>query len=292
MVTQPFRIERWKNGASTTLSASATATDTTISVTSASGFPTSGDFRVLIDGSEEVTVKSVSGTTFTLTAGLASSYAGTETVELVATADGVDDAFQQAFGYTEYPFNRILSAGVTKTASDFTWLNQGTATCTDADDGGLNMTLPSEANHQIRGKYLTAPSTPYEVISYVMLGPGFANAATYAGPFLRESSTGKLYIVELQTDKISLWRMTDQATYSADVGTYLYNLQHMAWLKLGDNGTNVYGEVSYDGVNWFAAFSEGRTSFMSGGPDQVGFGASSGSGASGQMVHFKTWILE
>lgn len=294
MVTQPFRIERWKNNASTTLDGAVSATDTTITVDSATNFPSSGDFRILIDNSEEAVVKSVSGLVFTLTAGLASGHGDGVNVDLVQTDAGFNRVWKDGFGETDYPWNRILDEGVTRTASDFTWLNQGSATCVDADDGGLNMTTPSEANHQIRGKYLTAPSTPWLVVMRLEMGPGLnrGSSGSYAGIILRESSTSKLYILGLQVNELFLWRMTNPTTFSAAVDSNLPSHHQDMWLRLEDDGTDIKGAMSLDGVQWREAWSEGRTAHMSGGPDQVGFGVSNGSGAAGMLTHFKSWILE
>jgi hypothetical protein len=301
MATQPYRIERWKNSAETTLSSGTSPTDTTVSVASAASFPTSGDFRILVGGAggSVATVKSVSGTTFTLTAAIGGTHSSGAAVQLVATYGSVYDSFKQAFARSDYPYNRILNGATTLTASSFTWLNQGTATCTDADDGGLLMTLPSEAYHQIRGKYITAPSTPWKVTAFCELGPGMARysaapsgTGSYLGLFARESSSSKLYMLPIRSDVLALWRMTNVTTFSADVDNFLYNQVGSIWMRLQDDGTDVRGYVSSDGVNWLEAWNEGRTSFMSGGPDQVGFAASSGLGAAGAHFYFKTWIID
>ena len=300
MVTQPFRIERWADGAADTLNGAVLASDTTITLNSVADFPTTGDFTVrIVEGAttEYAVVKSVAGSVFTLTTGLSNGFSSGSAVDLVVEADSIDAAFDQAYGAQDYPLNRILNEGVTAVASDFTWLNQGTATCADADDGGLIMTTPSEAYHQIRGKYLTAPSTPWSVVSFCKFGPGFlefagAGTGSYMGLFCRESSTGKLYMLPIRGDVMALWRMTNVTTFSADVDSFFYNDAGEIWMKLEDDGTNIRGHVSVDGTSWFEAWNEGRTSFMSGGPDQVGFAASSGNGAAGQHFYFKSWILE
>ena len=62
-------VEQYANDVSTTLSASITNSATSLSVTSASNFPTSGDFRIII-GAEILLVTAVSGTTFTVTRGV------------------------------------------------------------------------------------------------------------------------------------------------------------------------------------------------------------------------------
>lgn len=60
--------EVFANNASTTLSANYTAASGTLSVTSASAFPTTGNFRILI-GTNILLVTAVSGTTFTVVGG-------------------------------------------------------------------------------------------------------------------------------------------------------------------------------------------------------------------------------
>lgn len=294
MVTRPLRVERWKNDGSTTLSSSASAGAGTVSVTSASNFPTSGDFRIIISGSEEVIVTSVSGTTLTLSANLASSHSSGASVVHVPTSSGMGRMMQDLAGEFVYPWNRILSGATTKVAADFTWLNQGSATCTDADDGGLNMTMPSEAATQIRGKYISAPSTPWTVTARLEFGPGYADGdGSYFGIMARESSSSKLYLALLKGDNLALWRMTNETTFSALVDSELENQNDAVWLQLMDDGTNIRAFASYDGYNFLEFWNEGRTSFMGGGADQIGFFACSNttSTAAGAMFHIKSWIV-
>lgn len=59
-------MEQFANNASTTLSGTINNSVTSLTVASASGFPSSGNFRIIID-SEIMLVTAVSGTTFTIT---------------------------------------------------------------------------------------------------------------------------------------------------------------------------------------------------------------------------------
>lgn len=249
----------------------------------------------MISGTEEAIVTSVSGTTLTLSANLANSHSNGANVYHVPTANGMTRAMQDLAGEYAYPWNRILSGATTKVAADFTWLNQGSATCTDADDGGLNMTMPSEAATQIRGKYITAPATPWKVTARLEFGQGFADGdGSYFGIMARESSTSKLYLALLKGDNLALWRMTNETTFSALVDSELENNNDAVWLQLQDDGTNIRGYASYDGYNFVEWWNEGRTSFMAGGANQIGFFACSNttSTASGAVFHFKSWIVE
>jgi len=70
-------IEKFANNAATTLSAAITTTTaTSCTVTDASGFPASGNFRIKIDG-EILIVTDVSGTTFTIARGAEGTVAAT-----------------------------------------------------------------------------------------------------------------------------------------------------------------------------------------------------------------------
>jgi hypothetical protein len=66
--------EQYKNNLATTLSGAINASVTSLTVASATGWPTTGDFRILID-SEILLVTAVSGTTFTVTRGAESTTA-------------------------------------------------------------------------------------------------------------------------------------------------------------------------------------------------------------------------
>lgn len=74
-------IEKCANNAATTLSAAITSTTaTSLTVTDASAFPASGNFRIKIDG-EILIVTNVSGTTFTVTRGAEGTTAATHASE-------------------------------------------------------------------------------------------------------------------------------------------------------------------------------------------------------------------
>ncbi len=307
MPTGRPRKEQWANGGSTTINDAGgiSAGDTSVTVTSASSFPTEGDFRIKID-SEYMTVTAVSGNTFTIERGVdgstAASHSDGATVTHYVTSGSILRAFHDAYNLPStgnHPFNRVQrnDTNATLAAGDFTWHNQGTATCVAADDGGLKMTMPSEAAVQVRGKYLSTPATPWWLGAYVQFGPGMARwtgggTGSRMGVFGRESSTGKLYTLFNRSDVIAMWRQTNDTTFSADVDSFIDDDQQGVWLRIGDDGADVFGEVSYDGSHWEVCFNEGRTSFMSGGINQVGFFAESGNAVASAEFYFRTVILE
>jgi hypothetical protein len=67
-------VEQYANKAASTLSGAISATDATLTVASASSFPTTGTFRIIVD-SEIMIVTAVSGATFTVTRGAESTTA-------------------------------------------------------------------------------------------------------------------------------------------------------------------------------------------------------------------------
>lgn len=304
MPTQPFRRERWSmtanaTSAIATLNGAVLAAATTITVNNASVFPTKGNYDVIINNSEIATVRSVSANTLTLTAGLASGHGDGSNVVLVLTSNALDRAISDAGGKFLYPFNRILNGATTLTESSFTWFNQGTAAAVDADNGGLRLTLPNEAHHNIRGKYISAPSTPWTVTCYVELAEGHAdhtdNGGTYGGILARESTSNKLYMLAITGNRLVMWKMDTYNTFNAAVDSInLENIGYGAWFQMQDDGTTVKGKVSLNGYDFFEIWNEARTTFMSGGINQIGFGGSSGVNTTGNLpvLAVKSWIVE
>lgn len=304
MATQPFRKERWSmttnaTSAIATLNGAVLAAATTITVNNASVFPTKGNFDVIINNTEIATVRSVSSNTLTLTAGLSSGHGDGSNVVMVLTSNSIDRAISDAGGKFLYPFNRILNGATTLTESSFTWFNQGTAAAVDADNGGLRLTLPNELHHNIRGKYISAPSTPWTVTCYVELAEGHAdhtdNGGTYGGILARESTSNKLYIMAITGNKLVMWKMDTYNTFNAAVDSInLENVGYGAWFQMQDDGTTIHGKVSLNGYDYFEIWNEARTTFMSGGINQIGFGGSSGVNTTGNnpVLAVKTWIVE
>jgi hypothetical protein len=91
-------VEQFANNATTTLNGAINSSVTSLVVTSATGFPTVGNFRLLID-SEIMLVTAVSGTTYTVTRGIEgtepATHASGSSVAHVLTA-GALDAFVHA----------------------------------------------------------------------------------------------------------------------------------------------------------------------------------------------------
>lgn len=111
-----MKPELYANGATTTLSSGINNFVTSLSVVSATGFPTqAGQFRIIID-SEIILVTLVSGTTFTIIRGAegttAASHSSGAIVTQILTAASVQRASQLSFGPGNLPIGRQLTAKV------------------------------------------------------------------------------------------------------------------------------------------------------------------------------------
>jgi hypothetical protein len=88
-------MEQFANAAQTTLGANVLITDTSVTVVSAALFPTTGNFRILVD-SELMLVTSVNGLSFAVTRNVegtaAATHAAGASVEHIITAGGLTAA--------------------------------------------------------------------------------------------------------------------------------------------------------------------------------------------------------
>ncbi len=129
-----------------------TNVQTTLTVASAATFPSSGQFRVLVED-EIMLVTDVSGTTFTVTRGhedtTAVTHASSAPVALVLTAGSIseyirDFANPQLGGHPAYTLTD--KSGNVLTKSSFTEQNFGSATATDTVGGGILFEKDSQAS--------------------------------------------------------------------------------------------------------------------------------------------------
>lgn len=303
-------INNWQDQLNGSISDSAT----TITVDDATGLPTSGYFRVKIHN-ELILCDGRSGNDLSVVArGLegtaAAPHADNSAIVAVLTAGGLQRflldhrgvAFQEDSTYRTVAHQRFLDeSNDVLTVSDFTWVNQGGATATDIN-GAIYMTVPDEANPNLRMLVLPVPSAPWRALVKVNLGVGMGslnNQGTQAGLILRESSSGKLITATARYGgRLAFLRFTNPTTFDAVIDTNLSFHENSIWLRIDDDGTNLAMRASDLGIgftetadsNWW---TQGRTAHMSGGPDQIGIyinsGTNSGSTGSGPCVCHATF---
>lgn len=220
--------ELFKNLASTTLSASISDSDTSITVGSTMGF-TTGDFRILID-SEIMLVTSVSGTTLTVTRAQegtsAASHTSTTAVYHILTAGALDAHDQNDLAsYTAYasrpaagtPGRIFLPTDgafierddgtnwekfgpiwpmTPPLASDFpTWLNQSNSTCTNTY-GPMSLNALISTSAIWRAVLKTYPTPPFTVVTAFLpnIIPYQYSSYVELGLCIRDSATGKMEV--------------------------------------------------------------------------------------------------
>lgn len=170
----------------------------------------------------------------------------------------------------------------------WSWVNQGSTSATQDDQGNLSFTKPRTASDSVSLLVRTLPSTPYTVTMEIdWLGP----TSNYAGfgIAMRDSSSGRicgLPWVNADTTLASLGGMviaapnyTNATTYNSGNATLVPTAAPVAkpprFIRVTDSGTNVQLYISEDGITFITTGSAAsRTSFLAT-PDQIGFGVNS-----------------
>ena len=294
------RYERFVNDITLTLNGGVTDVATTMAVVDATGLPTEGDFRLVVQ-EEIMIVTGRTGNTLTVIRGAEGTTASahlTGTVAPVSVTQGALDRFIMDF-YDPYAFSRpphrILDIdGNVLTASDFTWGNQGTSTVTDDTGGSITIT-PQTGVTNIRGQYKSAPTAPYSVTIRAMLGVG-ENAANQNGIFFgfRESATSKLVYHEFHYSDANQYDIN----YSTDWGTFNSQLAQAPqtgdrtdwWFKIENDDTDLIFYCSANGYNWFEIHSEAKATTFTTAPDEVFWGSSTV--VANQQCHLLAWLEE
>jgi hypothetical protein len=296
-------MELFVNDPGTTLGAAITSTGaTSITVSSSSGYPASGNFRIAID-SELLLVTAVSGTTWTVTRGVEGTTAATHTngtaVNAVATAGSLQARFSDAqmagllaslpvaanVGDTYSPADSLYRFRYDGTVwqafygnkqvgaidgSGWSWYNQqGSSFATS--HGPLVLTIPNSGNG-VTILFKAVPTAPYTVTA----GLKYMGASTY-GVVLRDSGTNKFVWFRI-TPSGSTWAILidkwDNATSlnSGSLGAQEITqcFTDVFYLRMSDDGTNRHFAFSTDGFHFLTVFSVANTDFIT--PDGVGFG--------------------
>lgn len=196
----------------------------------------------------------------------------TQAALLAQMADGGDNTAEEVRDniVSMYPRRSVQDAIAT---AGWSWVNQGSATL-ETVNGALVFNKPSTGAADLTAYVRTAPSTPY-TITVRMAGLSLATDGSW-GLCFRESSTGKFTVFVSRRrvgQEISIENWTDATTFSASVGTLDTIVQSERYFRLDDDGTNLEFYHGIDGSDGglMSITTVGRTSFMAGGPDQVGF---------------------
>lgn len=254
-------MERFFNDPATTLNGSITNSATTLIVTSATGFPTTGNFRILVE-SELMIVTGVSGTTFTVTRGAESTSAVSHTTGLSVRHVVTGGGLTQGINDVRFP---ILQSTVPD-ASALTWVNQGGATLTH---NGNNFSLygPGSASANLRILTVPIPTAPYTYTTIQTFDLTTANSSpALIGMGMYDTSTTKLATIHWEW--VNQWRFevnrwNSPTSYNSTInstpswgGPLSY-----ACFKVVNDTTNYNFYYSQNGVAWVLLSTLGVSSW-------------------------------
>lgn len=274
--------EQFQNNASTTLNGTINASTTSVVVTDGSVFPSSGNFRIQID-EEAMLVTARATNTLTVVRGVDGTSAQAHNtgvdVRHLLTERGFLRAFADVISnigngdHLPGPQNYIVDgSGNLLTDSDFTWVNQAGSSTTDLDNGNIQLDLAKTSGNNARSLVRSAPSTPYEIT--MSLAPClYGDNVSHVGAVFRESSTSKIYLFGINGDRqLRIQKWTNNTTFSSSAfGWTTWWIPVNPWLRIADDGTDLIFSYSPNGYQFQDIYSEGRTTFMAGGPNQVGW---------------------
>ena len=320
--------EQFANGGLSSLESAIDNDDTSLTVKSAVGFPTTGNFRIIVEN-EIMLVTDVQGKTFTGTRAQEGTSAASHDADVavfhVLTAGSLAqrDIEQFATGaianrdaagqagrlylptsgmasqddgsvWNMLPFNRMKPPS----SGDFTWVNQGTATVADTC-GMMVLTTPSvSSGENLRLLVKSAPSAPYTITACILpQSPIYTSSGYYAqfGVCWRDSSSGKIITygwgMQNYPTYFSYDQWTNYTTISGNQFQYPCPMFVPLWIRMTDNGTTRLVEIAgSDGVAFTPVHSpQDRTTFLT--ADQVGVFANSWKTSNGipRIISFLHW---
>lgn len=164
--------------------------------------------------------------------------------------------------------------------SNFTWVNQGTATAVQ-NGNTIFVQTPNLAGDNIRLLVKSIPAAPKRIAIWFL---GTMWQANYCGMglALRESSSGKLVVFAAEfnsgSTKLGAVKYNSPTSYNSDYSGSPSTALSIPWpvglsFRL-DTGGNRYFDFSVDGPNWINQFSTLNTDFIT--PDQIGFYVNAG----------------
>jgi hypothetical protein len=321
--------QKYANGPMTALAAAVTDPGAgTVSVTSAAGFPSAGDFTIKVE-SELMLVTGVSGTTFTVLRGqentLATTHPAGAMVTMPLTAYALQalvsvyqggtfkthrrrlnlvDSASVTWAVTDDPLNDKVDLTATAAGgggggsaweaaltvpalTDYTWVNQGTATA--ADDGtGVFLRAPAAAQNNFRAlvRSVSAPWTFTAKLIPFLFDAGNPDC----GILVRSSASGEVLLLRVINGTIDGQFFHSPTSYDTEAfhAVTVDRATPLTWFRVSDDGSNRTWWVSVDGLNWTQVLTNAHTFGLT--ADQVGFfveGPASGFDAGAKLVSAK-----
>lgn len=179
--------------------------------------------------------------------------------------------------------------------SNWTWLNQGTASGGDFGPGvGIQGPVGSGSD-AVHGLYVPlGKAAPYTVTAafYYMLP--WAGQNDYVGILLYDAATATFVAIGLEAygPSTNAQHWNSATSFNANAaslsGATPGPSGPLAWLQISDDGTNRHYSTSPDGYLWYTFFSEASGTFSA--PDHAGFFAGENS-ANMSAIRLVSWLI-
>jgi hypothetical protein len=257
-------------------------------VTSASNVGTGAEVFKQLTGSDLEFRTLVAGANVTITE-------NADDIEIAASgggSSGRDNPVDDVDGTAALSFDpkRTLADDTTLPAGA-TWMNQGASTFNNRAGAGLISAPTGSVN--IRGIHFTLPGAPVIMRAKLIVSPPGGTNDHGGGLYLRESSSGRLFIlVNYSTSTGSAWitqRWNSATSFASTLSTvtlYPYIFLYFEIEKVG--ATTYTTRASRDGRYWRTLLSAHDLSgFMT--PDEIGFATVHG-GATGPIGNSCEWL--
>jgi hypothetical protein len=274
--------------------------DTTVTVTSVTGLPTTGDYHLLIN-EEIVLVTKLSGSTLTIVRGqdgtTASSHGDGSSITSIACKGTLEGILKDAGAIKTLPYGRCMRAdGTILTASNFAMINAGASTAQDGNDGTISFSVDDVTGDDTRGlKRDFGTANDHRIIAHIDM-PAFSQTGNdYLSFYSRQASGGSMDGVSLypQLKVAAQQRSTYLATPVDDIshgvaGTHdLWVMLEIEWDKVATTD-HLRWYYSIDGVHWWLI----HTHTFAAGTCQVGIWATNRSGAGFMRCNILSWYEE
>lgn len=223
--------ELYANNASTTLNGAINNSVTSLIVTSATGFPASGNFRIIID-TEIILVTAVAGTTFTIVRGqegtAGASHSNGAAIDHIFTAGALDairgDITQQGAlaslptagvaGRIYKPNDSVLEyfdngsvwtpyfrGSKLVLPTGFSWINQGTASLTTTNGGEFVRKAGGGGADNIHARVVAVPATPFtRTLCHIPMVPCGPSSYPNCGMCLYDGTKFQTFAIQWRQD--------------------------------------------------------------------------------------------
>jgi hypothetical protein len=180
--------------------------------------------------------------------------------------------------------------------SNFTWVNQGSATAMVQQGQTTFYNSSSTANS------FNALTVPYRGIKRSVIGiicPTIAVTGSVnesAGLYIGDTGTNKwIEFTVFTTGSTMSYRVLSWTTPTASnaliAQSYAIDSQGPVFLSIKDDGINLYFDVSSDGgQNWDTLYQQARTTYLTN-PNAVGFGHTFGYTSTKKRTNFIHWSV-